>query len=327
MSHIAPTGRAAAYQREAAGNEAKNKVAYFNWELLGRYNIEQLKPKEGTNILAIIPPEDINAYIGHHIYPHFDVGPNKKAFLCPKEHGIGPCPICEVRDDLRSQGASNEELRAYNCWPGRYVFMVWNVESLRDAGTKVYIFDAPNKFNKELLELARDPRTKAVLDVADLDNGYDISFNRKGTGKTTEYYGFKLMQRQPIPEDWLALLDGVPKIEDFLVFSDYATIKKEMGAFGCKPRQDAPAPGYQSRNTASLGDGRQRFQQAAVTRDADDLPYEVEAEPAAAVADDAIGAGIRNRAQAAIQQNEAPQSQGSVNTSQDLSSGRRRRSA
>jgi len=88
-------GRIDAIKREKEQNASGRSGEFYldTARLKEEWGVEQWKPEEGDNFIAIIPPEDPDCYFGVKISPHFDVGPKNGAFLCPAEHRKQRCVI------------------------------------------------------------------------------------------------------------------------------------------------------------------------------------------------------------------------------------------
>lgn len=291
-------GRAEAIAREkqetAGGWRGKNFIDLDRLEK--DWGIKPWKPSDGDNFIAIIPPEDEDAYYGTRIYVHNNVGPDKSNLLCPREHKKGPaCPICEEREALRSSpDADDEEVRSLNCYPPKHIFLILDMASQKTMDAGVQLFIAGVTINNAIMDLSEDPRTGAVIDITDLDKGFDLYFKRKGKGLRTEYSGFRLEPRDPLPEEPLAQIENMPPLEDFLSFLDYEEIAEEF--FGTTEAEEKPAEKPAPSSSRRRRGGRSEKPEAEPEKDDEffDKAQPVD-EPDDAPAPAEIGRRVRDR--------------------------------
>jgi len=229
-------------EKETGGYGVPRKW-YTNKELLKKQGIKEFKAKASTNFLRLCPPENPDVYFGLRIFVHYNMGPNgSDAFLCPAMMKgellkIGRndladklpaiCPICKRREVLVAAEADKDVTKAFSCFPPRYLYIVFNVETEETEKEGAQLYDAPQKINNEILGLSQNRRTGEVIDISDIDNGKVLVFDRTGTGAlTTSYSAFELDKGEPIPDEWL---DGVLPIEDFLHFASEKELQEALG--------------------------------------------------------------------------------------------------
>lgn len=151
-------------------------------------------PQKGDNWVRILPPTWENAqHYGKEVYVHYGIGPDRSAYLCLEKAGKGHCPICEERNGLMRLG---QEEAANELRPTFRVAVYILDRKSNDADPKLWLM--PFKIDQELVALAQDKRTGAVLWIDDPDNGYDIEFTRTGEGIKTQYGGIRIA-RNPTP--------------------------------------------------------------------------------------------------------------------------------
>ena len=229
-------------EKETGGYGVPRKW-YTNKELLKKQGIKEFKTKVSTNFLRLCPPENPDVYFGLRIFVHYNMGPNgSDAFLCPAMMKgellkIGRndladklpaiCPICKRREVLVAAEADKDVTKAFSCFPPRYLYIVFNVETEETEKEGAQLYDAPQKINNEILGLSQNRRTGEVIDISDIDNGKVLVFDRTGTGALTTSYGaFELDKGEPIPDKWL---DGVLPIEEFLHFASEKELQESLG--------------------------------------------------------------------------------------------------
>jgi len=220
---------------------------YVDLDLLSELGIKSYRAKVGDNFLAIIPPPVPKVYFGKPLYVHYNIGPNRAAFLCLAQMRKTSCPVCEKRRQLQEEGADSEDISALNT-SIRYLFWIVDMKDRETQRQGVQLYDAPLSINDEIISLSSDKRTGDVIDISDPAAGKNLVFTRKGTSMTgTRYSGFELEDRDgPIPQEWLE----IPDFEDVLSFHDYDVIKAELEGIpssekpteeGAPPAQEKPS--------------------------------------------------------------------------------------
>jgi len=243
-----------AKERAEGGFGGVKRKWYTDNEKLEKLGMKQYKAKQATNFLSIIPPEDATKYFGLKVFIHFDIGANHDAYLCPKMMKGEKCILCERREQLKTQEADKELLKAFSCFPPRYLFIVVDRASKETEAIGPQLYDASQGINDEILGLSKDRRTGEVIDISDIDNGRMLVFDRTGKGATsTRYSAFELEKQDPIPDEWL----DIPTIEELLHYGTQEEMAASMGlvARDGEP-EDAPDPAMtntpRSRRAASV---------------------------------------------------------------------------
>jgi len=196
-------------------------------------DMEAYRSKQGTNFLAIIPPEDMEQYFGLPVFIHRNIGVNQSSFLCPQMMKKERCPICEERSKLRKlEGADPDLIKAMNCFPPRYLFYVMDMTNQETIDKGVMLFDAPQTINDNILALSTDKRSGDVIDISDLDDGRNLIFERKGQGIGTTYTGFELEERTGALEISNAALESLPELSDLLLWATYDDMQEAMADGG-----------------------------------------------------------------------------------------------
>lgn len=195
----APRGAAASgfryRQRDAATlQQTQQRYATGGRDSFIPADISIYTPQKGDNWVRILPPTWENAqHYGKETYIHYGIGPDRSAYLCLNKANRGHCPICAEREGLMRLGqedAANELRPTF-----RVAVYVLDRKS-NDETPKLWLM--PFKIDQELVALAQDKRTGAVLWIDDPDNGYDIEFQRLGEGLKTQYSGIRIA-RNPTP--------------------------------------------------------------------------------------------------------------------------------
>jgi len=177
--------------------------------------------KEGEHLIDIIPylagPNDPITKEGEPTYVldikvHQNVGPSEGVdFVCLAENFGRPCPICEHRKQLRSEGAEDELWKAL--YPKRRcIYNIICYDSAEEEEKGIQVWEVAWWFTERLfVELAKGPTVGrhrrggddlGFIPFADPDEGRSIAFTRQGSGaQNTSYLGHRFVERDYIIED------------------------------------------------------------------------------------------------------------------------------
>ena len=209
-------------------------------------DITTLKVGEGENTVRILPPtwEDTGKWGDSweiQIYIHYGVGPDNGQYLCLDKMLGEPCPICEVRRDAADED-ERDALRP--SWRA----LAWVIDRDNEtAGPQVW--SLPATLFREINARSIDKKNNTPILIDDPEEGYDIIFNREGTGpKRTKYIGVEVVRDpRPLHDDqklqdrWLTYIQEHP-LPDILNFMDADLIEKTLsGKAARKPRDEADA--------------------------------------------------------------------------------------
>lgn len=185
--------------------------------------IEFYEWKTGLNKFRIMPwtwPDTEGPrHWGYEAHIHYEVGPDKGAYLCPARMRRGSyCPVCEERKKL---DAENDEDGARALLPSRTV-LCWVIDRDNEDKGPVLMKMPAKKVAQEIIDRADDPDTGELLAVDHPDEGYDIRLKRTGKGKTgTEYSGVTVASKatplcddEDEQDDWLEFIteNNIPSI-------------------------------------------------------------------------------------------------------------------
>ena len=227
------------HRRSATDVEKRANQGSGSFESYIRDDIALYKVKEGTNILRIMPPPSQDyEHFGIDIFTHFGIGVEKSTFLCLNKMKDEPCPVCEEHTSLRAtlggrQQLTQEEkdmLRPFNA--GKRVLMYVVDRSEEDKGPQAW--PAPWTLDRDIGSVMQDKLSGEILWIDDPQDGYDVSFDRKGTGLSTEYTGVQIARASsPLHRDVgkaMAWCDFTDKnsLRDILVFRDYDRIHRAL---------------------------------------------------------------------------------------------------
>lgn len=158
-------------RRRAQQAQAKKDARGITW----------WKPKDGANMIRILPPWSKAGQFVKEAGYHYNVA-DKTALACPKESKNDPCPICEAAKELfKSRRPEDMELAKRIQVKKRFFY---NILDRTANDGKVYVFGSGSMVYEGLLEIFSDPD---YGDITDPDNGYDIKLKKRGEGLGTEY--------------------------------------------------------------------------------------------------------------------------------------------
>ena len=215
------------YEQSTKG---RTNFLYVDTKKTERLGIPSYRTVTGDNFIRIIAPTPTGHY-RKEVFIHSKVGANGGTFLCLKKMYNKPCPVCEYIEQLKAEGG-NDEQAAELAATRRYLFFVYNVATEETEAKGLHWYDAPTTILNGIVGLSKDKRSGKILDVSDPKNGRDIEFTRKGSGLLTKYDSFKLVENNPIPEEWLK---DVPAFDDILLVPTYDQVKKEVTGIEVSP--------------------------------------------------------------------------------------------
>ena len=153
-------------------------------------NFVVFKPKDGDNRIRILPPTWAEAKTFMFDF-HRHEAKNGFPIICAHTFGSTD-EVCAASATLASTG-DDEASRMFRAKKRFAVFVI--DRNNEDAGPLVWVI--PAKLLDDLL-IQLNPDDGGLIDLTDLDEGYDVSFRRQGTGRTTKYAGL-MVARKPSP--------------------------------------------------------------------------------------------------------------------------------
>lgn len=210
-----------------------------NYDTYIKPKFKQWKPKDGKNIIRVLPPtwEDARHY-GLDIYVNFNIGPDNQSYLSLSKHDRGPDPLAEARREAMNDG-DKDFAKKLN--PSQRI-LYWIIDRM-DEDEGPLLWAAPFTFDKSLSNLCIDEDTKEVIFIDDPAKGRDVRFYREGQGLKTTYDPSKmkvlkealLHEDEGIEQEWLDFIQE-NQLPDVLNFYDYDHIKASFG--GAAGRSD-----------------------------------------------------------------------------------------
>jgi hypothetical protein len=199
-----------------------------NFDTYIKPKFKQWKPKEGKNIIRILPATWDNArHYGLDIFINFNIGADNQSYLSLSKHEKGDDPLAEARREAQKDG---DKKLAKALQPSQRL-LYWIIDRM-DEDEGPILWAAPFTFDKALANLCIDEDTGEIVSIDDPEEGCDIRFYREGTGLNTNYDAskMKILKPSPIHEDeglqteWLDFIveNDLPSV---LNFYDYDHIK------------------------------------------------------------------------------------------------------
>lgn len=234
--------------RERTADDIKRRrtEAMSSYDSFVQPNFTMYKAKEGENNIRILPrswaKKDMVERWGKawdiSIWVHYNVGPDRASYLCLDKMQGEQCPVCEARlktDDPDEQRELAPRKRS----------LCWLIDRDKEkTGPQWWVM--PVGIFDEIGTRSVDKKTGEGIYIDDPNEGFDVSFYRKGTGKTsTNYSGVEIM-RDPSPlcenaklqDRWLAFIEENP-LPEILNFYDAEHIEKVLyGTVDRRQRDD-----------------------------------------------------------------------------------------
>jgi hypothetical protein len=242
--------------------------------------IPMFVPAVGDNWIRPFPPTWEGAdHYGLDVFVHYNVGPENAAYVCLFAFIQEPCAICEEKAEAEAEG---EKEYAESLKPGKRV-LVW-VINRKDEKLGPLLWSQPWTMDRNFCKLAVDKKTQEVYQIDHPTEGFDLEFERKGTGVGTEYIGEQIARKSsPLGtpeqiEQWLEFVIN-NSIPDCLQIFPYDHIKAALKAKSKKETASSPENGKVKEEKKEEPAKSSPSQQAAQEEPAKEV---VKEEPAAA---------------------------------------------
>lgn len=202
-----------------------------NYDTLFKPTFKQWKPKEGKNLIRILPPTWNDArHYGLDIFVNYSIGPDNQSYLSLNKHGKGEDPIAEARREALQEG--DKDFAKKLNFSQRILY--WVIDRT-DEDEGPLLWAAPFTFDKSLSNLCIDEDTKEVIFIDDPVKGRDVRFYREGTALNTSYdpSKMKVLKESTVHEDegleneWLDFIAENP-LPEVLNFYSYDHIKAQF---------------------------------------------------------------------------------------------------
>ena len=229
MAKVAKKERGFNYQKRTKDDlKERANMKGGNYDTYIKPKFKQWKPKDGKNLIRILPPTwDDAKHYGLDIFVNFSIGADNQAYLSLSKHGKGDDPLAEARREAQRDG-DKDLAKALN--PSQRI-LYWIIDR-NDEDEGPLLWASPFTFDKSLSNLCIDEDTKEVIFIDDPAEGCDVRFYKEGTGLTTKYDPSKMKVLKPSTlhedegqeQDWLDFIAEHP-LPEVLNFYDYDHIK------------------------------------------------------------------------------------------------------
>lgn len=249
-----------------------------NYDTYIKPKYKQWKPKDGKNLIRILPPTWDNAkHYGLDIFVNFNIGADNQSYLSLSKHGKGQDPLADARREAQADG-DKDLAKALN--PSQRI-LYWIIDRM-DEDEGPLLWAAPFTFDKSLSNLCIDEDTKDVLFIDDPETGRDVRFYKEGTGLTTKYDPSKMKVLKDSPlhddeglqDDWLAFITEAP-LPDVLNFYTAEHINATFNGQAGRKDDDEDEKPISRRSRSSDDDDadeKPARKRAAKTEEADEPP-------------------------------------------------------
>jgi hypothetical protein len=206
----------------------KYENAGRNWDGILVDGIPTFKPKDGRNQIRIMPPSWEGAdHFAHDLWIHYvEIGGSRNQYLCHKNmgHEKGYDPIDEEQQKAEASGDKDyaSQLKA------KFRLAVYVIDrDNENEGPKLWLM--PKTVNDQIVDQAVDDISGEILQVHDVEDGYDIVVTKRGSGLNTDYQS-KIARSSSVlcndssrAEDWIDFIIENP-IPECLEFKSYEHI-------------------------------------------------------------------------------------------------------
>lgn len=206
---------------------------------------KMFKAKEGENCIRILPrtwdSDEGPQHWSWLTFIHYDVGVDKGQFICPLKTKGDPCPMCAERERLMRAGDTEA---AYEI-AAAPTYLAWVIDRDKPSeGPQVFRMPGKSVFH-EIGDRSKDRATGKMFVIEDPEEGHDVFFNRKGTGKQGTTYGRVDVDHKPSGlseyydefDDWLDYIEENP-LPSVLVHRDLEYIERVFGGASTVDEED-----------------------------------------------------------------------------------------
>lgn len=224
------------YQERSKADYEKRAAGSNDFDTYLKDTVKLFKAHDGPNTIRILPPTwDGAKHYGLDIHVHFSIGADNQSYLCLNEHKDEDCPICEERAKAKKEGDEDyaKEIRPV----GRTLVYLIDRDNEKEG---VQAWAMPAGLDQAIVKVCIDRRTGDTLPIDHPDDGYDVEFEKTGTGIKTKYVGVAISRRSSTlgKDAWMQYAIDNP-LPDQLNFYSYDHIAKEFGgAAPAKSRDD-----------------------------------------------------------------------------------------
>jgi len=227
-----PESLKAAYENRGKYQGQSNRKFIFT--PIGDSKLWKVEDKSHKiRILPSLPDDNINFY-GLTVHIHMNVGVNGDQYLCLKRMKSLACPICEHQATLWD---TDPEM-AKELYPQmRYLVWVVDLSAEKDKQTPK-IWSCPRTAMDDILGVSYKKATDEILNLASLEDGIAVYFDREKTAGTTfsKYKNFQLDDSpSPIKEKWL---EEIVSFSELLDMPTYDGVKNAFFGLDSEEKEE-----------------------------------------------------------------------------------------
>ena len=182
--------------RERTAEDVKKRAERegTRFDSIFKSNVDTYKPKVGDNLVRILPPtwEAFDHY-AYSVYVHRNIGADNSTYLCPNKMLNKKCPICAAAKEAKDAG-EEDEAKALR-W--NELCLAWVIDRDEEEPTP-RLWSMTWTIDRDIVSLCQGKRSGGVLLIDHPDEGYDVSFVRRGQGLHTKYSAYQI-DRDPSP--------------------------------------------------------------------------------------------------------------------------------
>jgi len=188
-----------------------------------------------VRLLPAHPDDNLNFY-GLTVHIHQNVGVNNDQYLCLKRMKSSLCPICEQQAELWD----TEPEMAKDLYP-QTRYLVWVVDLSLSVDKQVaQVWSCPRTAMDDILGVSYKKATDEILNLANIDDGIAIYFDREKKPNTTfsVYKNFQLDDSPTVAKDeWL---EGILPFTEVIEYASYEEVKDTFLGLGgeVSPKKD-----------------------------------------------------------------------------------------
>ena len=180
---------------DAVKRRAENKGGMS--DSIFKNGFDVYRPKQGDNAIRFLPPtwDDPEDY-AYEIWVHTWIGADKGSYLCPRKMENSTCPICDMSRECADAGEEDDAKKL----KVKQAFATWIIDRKGEEDHPM-LYQVSWTQDRDISQI-RKQKKGGILDVANPDVGFDISFNRSGAGLNTDYSGWAVdREESPISGD------------------------------------------------------------------------------------------------------------------------------
>lgn len=212
-------------QRDPSTIKTRSSQRGGDFDSIWKEGIKIYKPREGKNIIRVIPPTWPDAsHYGYDLYINYRIGVDEQSYLSLSAMLNKPDPLAEARKEAEKE--ANKKL-ADSLKPSKRVAFYLVDRMAEEEGIQAW--PSPWTFDKKICALSIDEDTGAVIMIDDPYEGCDVRFYFEKTGKQFPDYPaekMRILKPSPLSEDeglmnqWLDFAQDHP-IPNMLNFYEY----------------------------------------------------------------------------------------------------------